>query len=259
MGKEYDRVCPICLKEFIAKRKNIICCCQLCASIRWKRNNKEKNYAISKKWHQEHKDRKAISDKKYSTKNKEKLKEYRKKYYLANKKEICKKNKKRYIINKDKIKITVDRWRLSNLKKHNKWRREYTKNKREKDPSYKIRANISSRVHSVIKGRNKFKTFELLGYTSKDLKTHLESKFKEGMSWDNYGMYGWHIDHIRPTASFIFINKDGDVCLEQVKECWSLENLQPLWATENILKGSKYKIGNDTYKFIKGKKHDITS
>lgn len=63
--------------------------------------------------------------------------------------------------------------------------------------------------------------------------THLEKEFTDGMTWENYGE--WHVDHIRPMASFDFISVD---CAD-FKECWSLSNLQPLWGDENISKGSR--------------------
>ena len=69
-----------------------------------------------------------------------------------------------------------------------------------------------------------------MGYTSNELKIHLESLFKDGMSWENYGK--WHVDHIRPIVSF-----DKNELPSIVN---SLSNLQPLWAYENLLKGSKY-------------------
>lgn len=78
------------------------------------------------------------------------------------------------------------------------------------------------------------KTFILLGYSTKELLEHLESKFLDGMTWDNYGK--WHVDHIRPDSSFQYKSTyDKDF-----KECWALSNLQPLWAKDNLKKGNKY-------------------
>ena len=74
------------------------------------------------------------------------------------------------------------------------------------------------------------KTIEILGYSAEELKIHLESLFKEGMTWDNYGE--WHIDHIKPVSKF-----DENV---DVKEVNALENLQPLWAEENLSKYNHY-------------------
>ena len=67
---------------------------------------------------------------------------------------------------------------------------------------------------------------------------HLEKQFKEGMTWNNYGYYGWHIDHIRPVSSFNFNSYDDP----EFKECWALSNLQPLWGKENISKKDKFEI-----------------
>jgi len=62
---------------------------------------------------------------------------------------------------------------------------------------------------------------------------HLESKFLPGMTWNNRG--DWHIDHVRPLASFSF---ETAQCPD-FKAAWSLSNLQPLWALDNIRKGAK--------------------
>jgi len=61
----------------------------------------------------------------------------------------------------------------------------------------------------------------------------LESKFKNGMSWKNYGK--WHIDHAIPDIRFRYKSPED----EEFKKCWALNNLQPLWAKENIRKGGK--------------------
>jgi len=65
---------------------------------------------------------------------------------------------------------------------------------------------------------------------------HLESQFKPGMNWENYGKYGWHIDHIRPQSWFKFESKNDP----EFKICWALSNLQPLWAKENSFKGNRF-------------------
>lgn len=62
------------------------------------------------------------------------------------------------------------------------------------------------------------------------LKQHLESKFRTGMTWDNWTIDGWHIDHIKPLASFDLTDR------KQLFEACNYTNLQPLWAIDNILK-----------------------
>ena len=71
----------------------------------------------------------------------------------------------------------------------------------------------------------------LLGCTIEEMRTFLEAEFEEGMTWDNYGE--WHVDHIRPCASF---NLEDP---EEQKKCFHWTNLQPLWAADNLAKGDR--------------------
>ena len=75
----------------------------------------------------------------------------------------------------------------------------------------------------------------ILGYDAQQLRDHLESRFSPGMTWENYGNSGWHIDHIRPRSSFNYTSMEDP----EFKACWALENLQPLWAEENASKGKR--------------------
>jgi len=76
---------------------------------------------------------------------------------------------------------------------------------------------------------------DLVTWDINDLKSHIEKLFKQGMNWENHGE--WHIDHIKPICSFNIT----DYKCEDFKNCWSLNNLQPLWKYDNQSKGSKYK------------------
>jgi len=108
-------------------------------------------------------------------------------------------------------------------------------NKNKSNPSFiigkRLRSQISSNVKNGVKKNNSIK---ILGYTINDLRLHLESMFTDGMTWDNYGRKGWHIDHIKPLAMFDLSTEDG------IKEAWSLSNLQPLWESDNLSKNSIY-------------------
>ena len=110
------------------------------------------------------------------------------------------------------------------------------RNKRKITPNWIIRDRVRSRVYRVLIKKNIKKcnsTLNLLGIDNINiLKNHLEKQFKEGMTWDNYGL--WHIDHIKPCASFDLI------CPVQQLACFHYKNLQPLWALENLQKSAKY-------------------
>ena len=84
-------------------------------------------------------------------------------------------------------------------------------------------------------GKYRRRTFDAFGYTVEQLMEHLEARFLPGMTWGNYGVRGWHVDHIRPLSSFEFETVEDP----GFKEAWRLENLQPLWAVENWSKGAK--------------------
>ena len=70
-----------------------------------------------------------------------------------------------------------------------------------------------------------------LGCTIKELKIYLESKFQPGMTWENHGRFGWHIDHEVPLSSFDLTDR------EQFLKACHYTNLQPLWWNENLSKG----------------------
>jgi len=123
-----------------------------------------------------------------------------------------------------RIKLT-----LSELKRRKRQRKRLYMRKRWLDPQFRLNSNISRRIRASIHTRKYEKGWrEILGFDLSALKAHLESQFQEGMTWDNYGM--WHIDHIKPICQFSYEKIiDKEFC-----ECWSLNNLRPLWAKDNL-------------------------
>jgi len=71
---------------------------------------------------------------------------------------------------------------------------------------------------------------ELVGCSKEELIEHIQSQFKRDMTWKNWSLNGWHIDHIRPISSFDLSDP------AQQKECFHYTNLQPLWAIDNLKK-----------------------
>ena len=110
-------------------------------------------------------------------------------------------------------------------------RREYVRRKYNSDIQFRLKNVLRHRISEAVKAQGKIKrakTITLIGCSIPELKKHLESQFKIGMSWDNYG--DWHIDHIIPCAAFDLTD------IEQQKKCFNYKNLQPLWAEENLKK-----------------------
>ena len=97
----------------------------------------------------------------------------------------------------------------------------------------KVHMNVSRMIRHALNGKTKtLPTFKALGYSLQLLEEHLERQFKSGMTWENYGE--WHIDHIYPQSKLPY----DDVTHPNFLKCWALENLQPLWAADNIRKAA---------------------
>jgi hypothetical protein len=155
-------------------------------------------------------------------------------------------------LNPEKYKIWYDKNRVD----RNKWRSEYYQTNKERirdynkkfdknkssnfmkkyhnDPIVKLRHRLSCRLREVLKFKSmkKNKSYnDVIGCPPSLLKEHLERQFTNGMSWNNYGLYGWHIDHIIPLSS-------AKTEEEMYKLC-HYTNLQPLWAEDNLKKSDK--------------------
>jgi hypothetical protein len=139
--------------------------------------------------------------------------------------------------NKDKISEDKRDYYRKNKESIRIKKRAYEKNRRKNDIQYKLSAILRRRINHYVSGESKpASAVRDLGCTMEYLIEHLESKFTEEMTWDNYGIHGWHIDHIIPLYSFDLKNE------EEFKEACHYTNLQPLLAIDNLKKGAKMKI-----------------
>jgi hypothetical protein len=163
-----------------------------------------------------------------------------KKYREKNNENIIINNRKHYLNNVDKINERNRNWRKNNPQRSKEFSKNWKENNIEKIklyqqiPEIKISHNMRCRIKQFLKNNNvskKNKTFEIVGCHPEFLKEHLEKQFKEGMSWENYGLYGWHIDHIIPLSS--------SKTEEEIYQLSHYTNLQPLWAEDNLKKGNK--------------------
>jgi hypothetical protein len=164
---------------------------------------------------------KKVADKKWRDSNKE---------YMSNK------SKTWYEQNKEHRKEYLKEYRENNVDKIRQIKRDYERNRKARDPLYKLISNFRTAIYTVLKESNVDKYghyFDILQYTPEQLISHLENKFTDKMSWDNYGE--WHVDHKLPITYFN-ISEMGD---EEFMRCWSLDNLQPMWGIENIRKSNK--------------------
>ena len=178
----------------------------------------------------------------YIVNNIEKVKQSKQRYYDRYymsigrfvKKEYRQRNKE-IISEKNRIYRENNIERLKEKERENRPRtRIYLRHRRRTNIQYKLATSLRNRFSSALRAKRNRKTnsaISLLGCTLDELRKHLENKFVEGMSWDNYGE--WEIDHILPVASFDL--RDD----EQQQKCFHFTNLQPLWAEDNRKKGCK--------------------
>jgi len=136
-------------------------------------------------------------------------------------------------VTKEKRKMYFREYYLKNKERLNSYNSKWKTNKYKNNINFKLLSNLRRRMLKSLKNVKKNnKTIDLIGCSVHFLKKYIESKFKPGMTWEN--RHEWHIDHIKPCASFDFTDP------KQQAECFHYTNLQPLWAQENIIKGSKW-------------------
>lgn len=169
--------------------------------------------------------------------------------YNREKENILGKNKKWRENNPEKLRTCVAKYYVENREKCVQDRRNhykknsakyqaincaYVKKRRKEDPLFALSLVYRNRLAVVFKGKGWKRPCpraEMVGCSFEELKSHIERQFLPGMSWENRGMYGWHVDHIKPLSSA----KTPD---ELLKLC-HYSNLQPLWAFDNLSKGKK--------------------
>ena len=220
--------------------------CKECQKQHYK-NNKEKILEHRKQYYENNREKILEHRKQYRENNKEKILEQAKQWRENNKEKILERAKQYRENNKEKIRETNKQYRENNKEKTRERNKQYRENNREKileyysnyykqkrknDPEFRLRTNIRGAFYRFLNGNKEKSTSEYLkdcGYTRKELMKHLEEQFDQNMTWDNYGSY-WHVDHIIPQSAFDYKND------QHIKWCWSLENLRPLEAWENMSK-----------------------
>lgn len=229
----------LCDYYFDKKRNFYYSHCKKCNALAGKTNRNKRKDEFNKK--------RKLTRVKY----KEQEKEYRKKYYdekirpknkniLKTKKEktphLCRiklteEEKKQYHIdyrkkNREKNRLRAIKYRIDNKDDIQRRAKERYKNT---FINKQLLQNTRVRIRKALSGNRKSSTsILLLGASTEEVRLFISSKFTKGMTWDNYGKNGWHLDHIKPCSSFNLSDPD------EQKKCFHYTNLQPLWATKEI-------------------------
>ncbi len=219
-----DNTCKLCKKEshkkwYIKNRQKVLEKARVHRII-----NIEIFRKKNKLYYEKNKEIIGYKKSKYYRKNKEKILEKNRKfgkvYYENNKRKVKNKHKLYYEKNKSKI--------SSRIKKNH--RNQYRNN-----IQFKLKDILRSRLNSALKAKKSRKVGSAvkdLGITIPEFKLYIESMFRDGMTWENHGKV-WHLDHIKPLASFDLSNR------EQFLQAANWKNYQPLLVHENLVKYSK--------------------
>lgn len=188
--------------------------------------------------------------------------EKRKDWYAKHKdsdwyKESTKKAQKRFVdsgkkAESDKRYSESEAGMASRDKARKQWREKFEKEKGipvsswrlKNDPQFKLHSRLNTRISQALKKQGVVKaakTAELIDAEIADFRAYLAANWEEGMSWENYGRDGWHVDHIRPCASFDLTDT------EQQLVCFNWRNLRPMWGAANVSKSDNYDHHDEEY------------
>lgn len=171
------------------------------------------------------------NNKKCNNRHPETLREITKRSYINNREKKLNYNKNWAQKNRIRSNEIKSNWKKNHREEYLIQARNYSKNRR-KDPYYKLSKNMSKAIWECLKKNKKqLSWIKFVDYTLNDLVNHLENKFTNEMTWNNYGNF-WHVDHIKPLSWFNLKT--------EFKEAWTLSNLQPLEATKNLSKNNRY-------------------
>jgi hypothetical protein len=198
------------------------CYCKYCVkifNITWRKDNPEKVRAAKARWYKN---------------NSVKVRAVTSEWQKNNPEKVRARNIRWRKDNPNKRRAAVANWKKNNPEKVRAQGTRRAKERRVCDPNFKIKQNIQRAIRMALNGRNRsIHSIELLGCSIEYLRSYLEQQFSPNMTWDNYGLYGWHIDHIIPLSYFDFTDP------EQQRRAWHYTNLRPLWAADNLKKNNK--------------------
>lgn len=180
----------------------------------------------------------AAKQRAYAQEHQEEIRAYNKRLKKENPELVASRKRADYQKHRVKRRIASERWRLANRDHWNKMARKRIRHKRKTDPAFHLlslmRHQVWLRVRQFSLGKSSARTMELLGCDMQQLRAHFETQFQPGMTWENMGRGGWHIDHKIPCSWFDLTEK------WQQELCFHHTNLQPLWEADNLSKSNRF-------------------
>lgn len=218
------KTCPLCHRELPIEKFSWVNkaagihgpYCKQCLtrkSIEYYQRNRERRLQYHKEWAALHA---------------ETLRVYKYQYHQKNRNRLCRKATAWYVANKDRARVNAA---------------IYMRKRRHSDVGFKLITNLRRRLRRILLGQVKTgSSIRDLGCSPTELRYYLEQRFLPGMTWENYGQI-WYMDHIIPLSFFDLQNET------EFKMAVRYQNLQPLWARENIQKGNRLGMGGSLSAF----------
>jgi hypothetical protein len=176
----YYTICKICRKPIEKKY--------------YDDNKKVINLHRSKKYYENHEEN-LLKERERAKNEREKRLERAKIYYKNNREKIKEYQKKHYELNKEKYIKKSREWGINNRERRNKIRKK-------EDILFKLKTKLKTDIYISLKRRKKSKKLEnIIGLSLDEYKKYIENQFEEWMTWENWGVYTWHIDHIIPLSA----------------------------------------------------------
>jgi hypothetical protein len=186
----------------------------------WGRANREREAARMRAYRERQREHVRARNRELYAEQREQRRAYQAEWYRKN-------------LEKEKARSAGRRSRPGERERANAYLREYLKTHPDARLARRLRCRIRDAFRRLHLGEKPGSSVRDLGCSIEFLKSYLESKFQPDMTWENWGLHGWHIDHIRPLSSFDLTDR------AQFIQACHYTNLQPLWAEDNLSKGSK--------------------
>ena len=212
----YLKKCKVCNSVFYTPIK----CSKYCSKVCYRETRKD----YMKQWLEDNREIRLKKQKEYRETHKEEIAENKRQWRKNNPEKEASRKKKHYEENKEKYRKRTREWR---------------RNRRHNDPNTKVREMARAFLRRCLTSKKDKHTFDILNYSPTELRTHIESLWEPDMNWDNYGTL-WNIDHIKPLDAFNFLNEDGSINYDAIKEANALINLRPMYSNDNFSKHAKW-------------------
>ena len=171
--------------------------------------------------------------KQYRNSHQKHIKQQKLQWFKDHKELIVERARKQYQENPKKRQLACKRYQSLHKDKIREYETTYERERKKYDVQFKLIKDIRKRINIAIKNNQKAgSVLRDLGCSISELKSHIESLWQPGMTWQNRGKGDgkWQLDHVIRLANFTLSDR------EQFRKAVHYTNLQPLWDQDHLVK-----------------------